>query len=1204
MIFSFPGYQILTQLYESINSEVYRAVRDSDHLPIILKILKQDYPTPAELTRYQQEYELTHLLNLEGVIQTAGLEKYQNSFVLILEDFGGDSLKNWLKIHSFDLSEFLSIAIKIVTSLGQIHAANIIHKDINSANIVLNRETGQLKIIDFGISTRLPREMPMLKAPNVLEGTLAYLSPEQTGRMNRSLDYRTDFYSLGVTFYELLTHQLPFATKDDLELIHCHIAQLPVPPHAINPTIPRPLSEMVMKLMAKNAEDRYQSALGLKYDLEQISANLTDLSGFQLAQQDISSKFLIQQKLYGREEVVAPLLTAFERVTQGPSQLLLVAGYSGIGKTAAVQEIYKPITQKRGYFIAGKFDQFQRNVPYSAVVQAFRDLMQQLLTEPQSRLDEWKTRILTAVGNNGQVIINLLNEVELIIGAQPAVPILPPTESQNRFNLVSQNFIKVFCQADHPLVIFLDDLQWIDSASLKLLTLMMSDIPYLLLIGAYRDNEVSSVHPLMTTVEEMQKQGLLVQTLTLSPLTSAHLNQLVSDTLHLPLADTAELTELVLEKTGGNPFFVGEFLKTLYAEQLLEFDLQKHQWQWDLAHIKARNITDNVVELMTGKIQRLSLTTQTLLKLGASIGNQFDLATLAVISQQSHESVKMDLWEALKEGLVIPLSENYKFVHDRVQQAAYLLVAVPDRTPLHLQIGRLLKAHPDALENQFFEVVDHFNIGQALIHDLLEREEIARLNLLAGQKAKAAVAYEPALNYLNQGLALLPADCWHTAYTLTFSLHLEQIEALYLNAHFEQSQALAEIALQHAKTRLEQATIYELKIHVHITRTQMAEALKVGLLVLDLLGVKLEQTPPVIQVAIEDLIHQPLMVEPTKIAAMRILMTIMSPAFIANPSLLAPIAFTMVHLSVTEGHSLPSAYGYSFYGLILCIGIDEIEAGYQFGQLALKLIEKFNAKEIKARTQELFHAFVRPWKEPPQNVIGSLYETIQIGLETGDIEYASYSALYCCAFPLLTGECLNAVEHHCLSHLKMVEKFKYEHVVNYIKIWKQLALNLSGKALEKSSLTGTDFNEIEIRQRFLDTQNSASLFSLYMVKGILLYFLEQPSSAIVMFQSADHYQEGGTSFITGAYRFYYSLAILASLYQEEAKEPAESLTQVLINQEKLKKWAFYAPMNYQHKYDLVEAEKAKVLGQFLEAEALYSWGTIKRISKPVRFAET
>ncbi|MGK7901433.1 MAG: AAA family ATPase, partial [Hormoscilla sp.] len=686
-----PGYQTIAQIYESANSHLYRAIRSQDRQPVILKVLKQDYPTPGQLTRYKQEYSLVRGLNIPGVISAYDLQLVKNTLVMVLEDFGGESLQEIVRKRQFPLSEFLAIAIRITEILGDIHAAQIVHKDINPANIVFNPTTGELKIIDFGIATILSRSNTTLKNPAVLEGTLAYMSPEQTGRMNRSLDYRTDFYSLGATFYQLLTNQLPFAATDAMELVHCHIARQPLPPHALNLDIPPCVSDIVMKLLAKTAEERYQSAWGIKADLELCLDQLQtrgNISEFPLGTQDISDKFQIPQKLYGRDLEVETLLQAFDRISQGKTEMMLVAGYSGIGKSALVHELYKPITRKRGYLISGKFDQFQRNLPYSAVVSAFGELMRQLLAESETELNHWCSRILAAVGPNGQVIIDVIPEVELIIGTQPAVQELGPTETKNRFNLVFGNFIRVFCQQHHPFVIFLDDLQWADDATLKLLALMMTDTDTnsLLLIVTYRDNEVSPTHPLMMTLEEIAKQGAIVNQINLRPLNLEEITQLIADTLPGDRDRVIPLAELVVRKTAGNPFFVNEFLLTLHQENLLTFDLQQRTWQWDIQKIEAVGITDNVVELMISKLQKLPDRTQQVLRWAACVGNQFDLDRLAIVQEKSAAETYEALLPAIQLGLIQPTSElettdmmavdapllivNYKFGHDRVQQAA------------------------------------------------------------------------------------------------------------------------------------------------------------------------------------------------------------------------------------------------------------------------------------------------------------------------------------------------------------------------------------------------------------------------------------------------------------------------------------------------------------------------------------------------------
>ncbi|MDJ0671223.1 MAG: AAA family ATPase, partial [Microcystis sp. M53598_WE2] len=650
------GYDILAQIYESVNSEVYRAIRIADNQPVMLKILKQEYPTAQELTHYKQEYKTICGLNFEGAIKAYGLETYRRTPVIILEDFGGISLKKWLEGKPLALRDFLSLAPRIVANLEKIHNAKVIHKDINPANIVLNPETGQIKIIDFGIASVLRRENPGLKNPNVLEGTLAYISPEQTGRMNRSLDYRTDFYSLGVSFYELLTGQLPFRANDALELVHCHLAKQPLEINSlVREKIPPVVEAIIRKLMAKTPEERYQSAYGIRADLEECLRQLETtgkIEDFVIARQDLANQFQIPQKLYGREAEIATLLTAFQRVAtvdknSSHTELMLVTGYSGMGKTTLVREIYQPITEKRGFFISGKFDQFQRDTPYAAVISALTHLVKQLLGESQPQLQLWRQKLLKSLGANARVIIDVIPQLELIIGPQPEVLQLGAIATQNRFNLVFKNFIRVFCSPEHPLVIFLDDLQWADLASLQLIELIMldGDMDYLFLIGSYRSNEINSTHPLTATLDKLEQGGIIINQVILRPLGLEQVNQLIADALNHSPEYVQSLAALVWQKTHGNPFFVNEFLKTIYWENLLFFqsgqetttktDNNRGYWQWHLGQIQRIGSTDNLIQFMVGKMQKLPPETQEILSLAACLGPEFNLYSLAVISEKS-----------------------------------------------------------------------------------------------------------------------------------------------------------------------------------------------------------------------------------------------------------------------------------------------------------------------------------------------------------------------------------------------------------------------------------------------------------------------------------------------------------------------------------------------------------------------------------------
>jgi PAS domain S-box-containing protein len=1223
-----PGYHTLEQIYESPSSLVFRAVRPEDELPVVLKVLREDYPTPDEIIRYRQEYAITrNLQHISGVIGVYSLEKHQNTLVMVLEDFGAHSLAVLQESGPLALGEFLSIAIRITEILGEVHAANIIHKDVNPANLVVNPATGVLKIIDFGISSALSRENPVAHNPEVLEGTLAYMAPEQTGRMNRSVDYRSDYYALGCSLYELITGRRPFESPDALELVHCHIARVPLPPHEVKSSIPEAVSRIVMKLLAKNAEDRYQSAIGIRADLkkclEQYEAS-GSIRPFPLSVHDVPERFQIPQKLYGREEQVDHLLAAFERVTKGNKELMLVSGCPGIGKTSLVREIYKPISRRRGYFISGKFDQYQRATPFAAFVAAFRDLVRQLLREGEAQLARWKEQLLEAVGPNGQVVTGMIPEVELIIGPQPPPVEVGPIESRNRFNMVFRRFIRVFCGPGHPLAIFLDDMQWADTASLNLMEVIMTDdeTQYLFVMAAFRSNEVHAADPFMVSMDGLRKQGACVSQIELEPLSLHNISRLAADALYRDEAAVAPLARILSQKTGGNPFFIREFLTALYVENILDFDIHRGAWNWDLDRLHQRCITDNVVELMTDKIQRLDPDAQEVLKLAACVGNRFELDILAIVAEKSPKETLALIKEAVNQGLILPLSDawkaveldvdrppdrthvEYKFSHDRIQQAAYSLIPAPRRPEIHLRVGRLLlrSCSPTKQEEMLFDIVNHLNWAAPLISDSGEAQEVARLNLGAGRKASASAAYETAFRYLETGVELLPEASWHNAYELTLALHVEAAEASYLSTEFESMDRLCRIVLSHARTLLDKTRVYEIKIQAHSAQNQMMEAVGAAREILRLFGTVLPEKPTKLAVmiaflkitlalrgrTIENLAELPVATDATCLAVTRILNIATKPVYAAVPELCPLLLFKVVELSITYGNCPESVIGYAGYGFFLCGVMGEIEKGYRFGQLATRLAHRFNVGRMTARATMVINLLIAHWKEPFQQLLKPALEGYQHGLENGNLEDAAVSAFIYCSGSYHMGKELVPLEREIASYSGMIRKLRQTPSLHLNEIFRQATLNLMGLSANPCELAGEAYDEATMLPAVQQAQDRSILSVLYLNKLILCLLFQNYQEAIRNAELLESYLSGVTGTLTiPLFSYYDALARLGACSELGYWARKRVLRRVAAHQKKMKKWAHHAPGNFLHKFMLVEAERHRVRGNDSKATDWY-----------------
>jgi predicted ATPase/signal transduction histidine kinase len=1228
------------RLFESSRSIVERARRHSDGLPVILKRPNAEFPSPDELARLRHEYRLGRDMAMDGVVTFLALERYRNSFAIVMEDIGGESLMRSHRGRPLELRHFLGLAIQLVQTLGRVHQRRVIHKDINPGNIIYNSRSGAIQLIDFGIATELSRENTTGLGSSGLEGTLPYISPEQTGRMNRVIDYRTDFYSLGVTFYELLTGQLPFTSSDQLELVHCHIARTPRPPGELVPSLPRVVSEIVQKLMAKRAEERYQSAFAIQADLERCLASLEgtgQIEPFIIAERDFSDRFQLPQKLYGREREIEMLLGAFDRVAAGASELMLVAGYSGIGKSALVQEVHKPIVEKRGYFVSGKFDQYNRKIPYASLIQAFRALVRQLLTESPERLAGWKQKLLEALSPNIQVLIEVIHELELIVGKQPPVPELPPREAQNRFNLVFERLFGVFCHKSHPVVMFLDDLQWADLPSLQLLERLttFSDVHHLLVIGAYRDNEVDGAHPLMLTLEEMRKHGARIESLTLGSLGRTQCAELLADTLHRSMAEVEPVADLCLRHTGGNPFFMSQYLLSLHEQGGFVFDARAGHWRWNPELLSRVPISEGIVELVAGKIQRLPAETRRVVQLAACIGNKFDLQTLAVVSAASIADTFAALWPGLQEGLLVPEGTAYKFaedlgatlrlldaegraasaheggdvvlrfLHDRVQQAAYLLIPESERQALHLRIGRLLRENVRAeeLDERIFEIANHLNAGLGMITSTEERDLVAELNLIAGRKANASAARAAALSYCKTGLDLLGEECWTRRYELTLALHLQAAEAAYLSSHFAEMDRHIEAVDLHARDLLEKVKAFEIRTEALIAQTRLKDAVKSALRVVkDLLGIEFPDNPGPADVAaylaearaalggraIPSLIDLPPLEDARTRAAARLLVKVMSASYLGMPELFPLISLRLTVIGLTRGHDGAVAFGYTLYGLLLSAMLGDIDAGYDFGQLALKLIERYDAREFEARTRATAFCFLAHWKSSLHDAVAVFKENYRTGLEAGDLEYGLYSAQWMGVFAYCAGHNLAELEPQLVRYLESMERLKQETVLRYTQTIRASVTSMRSDSAEPWRMVHEGYDFDRMMELHREAKDSSGIAWGLAHKLVLCSFFGRTAEAMEVLTVVEQYAGSmvGTQYVDMV-NFHGSLTRLAACATATAEERTGLLEKVEESQQKRKVWAEHAPMNRAHSYALVEAERARVLGQREAARASY-----------------
>lgn len=1220
-----PGYEILDKIHEGHKSLIYRAIRLVDNNYVILKILADERPSPEQIARFKREFEINKkLASICGVVQAYELVHEQHLWFMVLEDCGGHSLENLIYAKSIDLLSFLQISIEITDILAKIHHQHIIHRDLNPSNILINPQTQQIKFIDFGLSTVALQDLSDFNLAG-LEGTFAYMSPEQTGRTNQIMDYRTDFYSLGVTLYQLITQKLPFEEVDPIALIHAHIAKNPLAPHIIKPGIPKVISQIIMKLMAKDVNERYQSAFGVNADLKlclrQLEHNGT-IEPMLLGKQDVSPMFQISQKLYGREFEIKILLEIFAQVCNGKNHLLMLAGSPGVGKTALVKTLYKPLTQQHGYFVRCRFERYQVKA-YHVILRAFRDLIKQLLIENEQQLEIWRQRFNHALGNNARLITEVIPELSLIIGKPACTEHMNEIEQHNRFSLTLQRFILTFTKVKKPLVIFLDNVHWVDTASLDLLLpLMKASDNYLFIIAAYQDNNIQRIQALMHTFEALEAAKVAVRAISLLPLNINAINQLIADSLLCDTIRSQELAKLILAKTAGNPYFINELLKSLYREKLIIFNFENLIWEWDLDNIQTQtSITENVIDLLADKIQRLPDDMQQFLKLAACVGYQFNVEILEQISNQSVFS----LWDAITEGLIIPIeakndylasrlndkkiiynsvniiSSQYCFTHYRVQQAAYSLIDNNQRQQLHKQIGEvLLKIIPaDKHEQYVFDLVNQFNQALILITDKPKQIYLAKLNLLAGRKARLATNYALALNYLSTGISLLGAKSWQSQYELTLCLTIEAAETAFLANDLVQMQGLAEIVLRQGHNILDKIRIYELKIQFLVAEYRHTEAINIAYQVLYRLGIRLPNKINKLNLLInlwhnywllyahkiENLANLPNMTDPSKLAALRILGSMAGPAYQIKSELTPVLTCKAIGLCLYYGNAHISAYIYANYGVMLCTLMHDINNGYKFADLSLQLLDKVEQKNIELKTKFIIYAQLKIWREPLTELLPNLKQIYQETLEIADLPQAAMIICNYYMIKFVTGNNLFAISKGIKNTLEHIERIKPIPSLVYARICYQSLFYLQTndpKQIEYVQqdafiLRGDFYDESVMLTQHLEHNDQVALFNLYFHKMFICYHFYDYSHALYHAQKAQEFINViSNSAILPSFYFYLALIYLALLPNSSAEQRILLLRDIKSIQKKLQFWAKHAPRNHSHKYLLIKAEIAAI----------------------------
>jgi diguanylate cyclase (GGDEF)-like protein/PAS domain S-box-containing protein len=1245
-----PGYTLVEKIHKNHRILIRRAIRNVDGAHVIIKNLTAEFPTRKEITSFQREFEILQAIHVEGVARVVDPELFQNSGMLALEDRGGVTLTNHLRLHSFSLEEFLQAGIHLTSILERLHKKNIIHKDLTPQNIIYNTKTGEFNIIDMSLSSSFPRESQRKRDLNLLEGTLAYISPEQTGWMNRVVDYRTDFYSLGITFYEMLTGKIPFEADDAMEMLHCHLAREPMEfPSRLN--LPRVIWKIIRRLIEKNSEDRYQTSPGIIYDLEMCLDNFRhsgEVGDFKLGEKDVSDRFLIPQKIYGRNREFKVLMDAYHRASENTGELVMLTGQPGVGKTALINEFGKEVIRENGLIIGGNFEQYKRDIPYYAFIKAFDDLINLLLTENQAKKEAWRKLIVESLGVNCAVITDLVPRLELITEKQPSAVELNSIEIKNRFQWIFLKFLGLFMQANTPLVLFIDDLQWADNSSIKLIQTITTseELKHFVFVLSYRESELSENRHLHDTLAEIKdfrlsrtgnEKALPVSIISLNEIDFRAVTDIVQDSLKNREPETEELAMAVMGKTAGNPFFINQFLKTIHSEGLIRFDNDKLRWRWDLAAIKKKGYTENVIRWMCDNLKVIPPEHLRILEVAACIGKQFDLETLSWINRKTTDETLQELMESIQHEFILAVEEEdssknfvFHFQHDQIRKSAYTLLDEGEKLGIHFLLAEYYIKHLDwrirtdfgdgsgeisyvirpesiasfaaymmdessfqfileLMRSEIFNIVNHLNIAGELLVSEEQKIACAGMNLIAARRSRKSAAFEAALDYLQIALAALPHEHWEKYYFLSHSIYIEAAECEYINTNFSNSRKLSRIILENAKTLLDKVKVFEIQIASLTPQNRMEEAIQSGLSALKQLGITiaphpgtLTPFPDIVKATLKigknpnSLITLPEMTDGEKLAAMNIMVQLITPSFISNPALFPVLVLKLVHLTLKFGLAPQSAYAFAFFGMILGSGLGRYDLGDRLSQLALDILYKYGSGNMDCKVLFVTGNMITHWRRPLSTGQSILKDAFHKGLETGDLLFASYALNWYNAYNFLIRTPLEETLDTMQKYESIVSKIKQKDAGYFFNLWRQFVYQLYQNSHLTSSIDGIYFNEKLSVNNWNETLNNTDLFTYHLMKGIILYLRKDYDSALVELEASIPHESGVYGMPVIVEHNYFYCLVLSALGLSDEQHGNKYYRLFKKRFKKMEIWAEGNPVNYASRLHLLEGELARL----------------------------